>query len=82
MLKVENALPFNELIWQESIESKPSQTVRISHNFSNKRPALFASHGKSAEANLPFASLGFFYHKMVHILPTKVRNEQREQHFI
>ena len=24
---------------------------------------------------------GFFFHKMLHILPTKVRNEQREQHF-
>ena len=25
--------------------------------------------------------LGFFYHKILHILPTKVRNEQREKHF-
>ena len=45
---------FNELIWQEGVESQPSR-IRISHNSSDKRPALFASHGKPAEANLPFA---------------------------
>ena len=49
---------FNELIWQKGIESQPSR-IRISHCSSDKRPALFASHGKPAEANLPFASLVF-----------------------
>ena len=47
----------NELICQ-GVESQPSR-IRISHNSSDKRPALFASHGKPAQANLPFAPLVF-----------------------
>ena len=52
----------------ESVITPQTNGRRCSHLMASLLKQIFHLH------------LGFLYHKMLHIVPTKVRNEQREKH--